>query len=92
MVIAEAAAAGVPTVMHKKSIGASSMFSEEKKEIITTNMNCIDEAASTIIDMMENPDKLKEISDNAQSVALQWRTEDYGSSLVEMIERYSLCN
>lgn len=86
MVIAEAAALGVPSIIHKESIGASSMFNKKKGEVLTTDMRSLDKATKSIIDIIENPKMLKKIGKAAQTRAFEWKTTDYGSCLIKNIE------
>lgn len=85
MVIAEAAAAGTPTIMHKDSIGVSSLFSVDKGEIITTDMSSLRKATSSVIKIMSYRNYLSEVGQKAQNRAFEWTTEDYGAMLTKKI-------
>ena len=81
MSIAEAAAVGTPSLIHYESIGASSLFSVEKEEILTSDMSCPFFVCRTLLCMLEDQIDgiayLSRIGTNAQHRALAWTTLDY---------------
>lgn len=91
MVIAEAAAAGTPTIIHEDSIGVTSLLSADHEEILTTDMGSLRRSTSSVIKMMNDRNYLSKVGQNAQNRAFEWTTKDYGKSLInEITEKVSI--
>lgn len=85
MVLAEAAAAGTPSMIHQDSIGVTSLLRADHDEILTTDMSSLRRSNSSLIKIMNNRSLLKTIGENAQQRAFEWKTEDYGKMLITQI-------
>ena len=81
MTIAEAAAVSTPTVIHENHIGASSLFRSHENEILTTDFGNVETACAKIQDMLEQPQMLEKIGENAQRRSLSWTTTEYAKQL-----------
>lgn len=83
MTVAEAAAFGVPSIIHKECIGASSLLREEYGEILFDDMISDAEISSRRIQFVlcEDREKLREVGKNARRRALSWSINDYAGML-----------
>mmetsp|Transcript_3655 Transcript_3655/g.4492 ORF Transcript_3655/g.4492 Transcript_3655/m.4492 type:complete len:146 (-) Transcript_3655:115-552(-) len=89
MTISEAAASGVPSLIHHKNIGASSLFRVEEGEILHGDMS-----SSSIHDCvksyLESSEKLMEVSEKAKVRALSWNVNAYAEGLESTIKKKHL--
>ena len=77
MTIAEAAAVGVPTLIHHKNIGASSLFRINENEILHCDMNDPCLVSKSIRQHLACQAKLIQVSENARKRALSWNVKEY---------------
>eukprot|EP01083_Nonionella_stella_P122633 369076_1 len=77
MTIAEAAAAGVPSLIHHENIGASSLFRVEEGEILHGDMNCSQKLSNCVKGHLESLEKLAKVSEKAKTRALSWSVKEY---------------
>jgi glycosyltransferase involved in cell wall biosynthesis len=81
MTIAEAAAAGVPSLIHHENIGASSLFRVEEGEILHGDMNCSQKLSNCVKGHLESLEKLAKVSEKAKTRALSWSVKEYAKGL-----------
>ena len=91
MVIAEAAAAGTPTIIHEDSIGVTSLLSADHEKILNMDMASLRRSTSSVVKMVNDRKHLSKVGQNAQNRAFEWTTEDYGKTLMnEMTEKVAM--
>ena len=81
MTITEAAAVGVPSIIHFENIGASSLFREEEGEILYGDMNSHHKVTDCVKNHLESLDKLAMVSDKAKTRAMGWNVNEYAQGL-----------
>lgn len=84
MTFVEAAAFGVPSIIHKECIGASSLLREEHGEIIFGDMASEVDISYRYVETtlcLEGRENLERIGRNARERALSWSVNDYAEGL-----------
>lgn len=81
MTIAEAAAVSTPAIIHENHIGASSLFRVEQDEIFTADFTTVETAVAKLTEILDSPDTLKRIGENAHRRTLSWTTSEYAQQL-----------
>jgi glycosyltransferase involved in cell wall biosynthesis len=92
MTVVEAAAFGVPSIIHKECIGASSLLREEFGEIIFGDMDSEAEVSYKYVEsalFLTGRQKLQQVGRNARERALSWSVNDYAD---ELHEKLALCS
>ena len=92
MTVVEAAAFGVPSLIHKECIGASSLLREEFGEIIFGDMDSEAEVSYKYVEsalFLMGRQKLQQVGRNARERALSWSVNDYAD---ELHEKLALCS
>lgn len=88
MTIAEAAAVGTPSLIHKENIGASSLFRVEEGEILLGDMNSPHVVSDCVKACLESYDNLAVMSENTRRRALSWTIDEYARGLKITLDRH----
>jgi len=82
MTIPEAAAFGVPSILHHESIGATSLLRDDHDEVFLGDMSSVDSAIQSVEEMLLGGlDIMQAVGRNARKRALSWGVVDYTNSL-----------
>jgi len=86
MTIAEAAAVGVPSLIHHENIGASSLF--QNGEIIMCDMTSLQVMMECVKCHLKEEEKMTEIAEKARRKALSWNVEEYARGLEQILGKH----